>query len=217
MIDDVVNERSGGARKGRRTEYAEITRQAILDAARDLFVRQGYFATKVEEIARTARVAPATVYAVGGGKHGLLRTLIESGTNAEDIPGILARIEAITEPRELIAFIVHATRAKFEEWSGLMRQVVAAAPQEPSVREILQIAHDSMRGGLALTARQLAGMNALREDVDVARATDVLWLYLCNAAYFVRTDDLGWPLDESETWLNDALSFALLDNSSTRT
>lgn len=217
MIDDVVNERSGGARKGRRTEYAEITRQAILDAARDLFVQQGYFATKVEEIARTARVAPATVYAVGGGKHGLLRTLIESGTEAEDIPGILARIEAITEPRELIAFIVHATRAKFEEWSGLMRQVVAAAPQEPSVREILQIAHDSMRGGLALTARQLVGMDALRKDMDVARATDVLWLYLCNAAYFVRTDDLGWTLDESETWLNDALSFALLDSSSTRT
>jgi len=35
-------------------------------------------------------------------------------------------------------------------------------PKEPSVREILQIAHDSMRGGLSLTARQLAGMDALR-------------------------------------------------------
>jgi AcrR family transcriptional regulator len=206
----VVEERSGGARTDRRSEYAQLTRQAILDAARDLFVRKGYFATKVEEIARVARVAPATVYAVGGGKHGLLRTLIESGTNDEDIPAILARIESITEPRELIAFIVHATRAKFEQWSGLMRQVVAAAPQEPSVRESLRIAHESMRGGLASTARQLAGMGALREGMDAARATDLLWLHLCNAAYFIRTDDLGWSLDESETWLNDALPFALL-------
>src|SRR3954471_12480552 len=114
MIDDVVDERGSGARTGGRSEYAQLTRQAILDAARDLFVRKGYFATKVEEIARMARVAPATVYAVGGGKHGLLRTLIESGTTAEDIPGILARIESITEPRELIGFIVHATRVKFE-------------------------------------------------------------------------------------------------------
>lgn len=210
MIDHVVKERSGGARTGRRTEYAQLTRQAILDAARDLFVRKGYFATKVEEIARVARVAPATVYAVGGGKHGLLRTLIESGTTAEDIPGILARLESITEPGELIRFIVHATRTKFEQWSDLMRQVVAAAPQEPSVREILQIAHDSMRGGLSLTAGQLAGMGALRAGMDVSRATDVLWLHLCNAAYFIRTDDLGWSLDESETWLNDTLPFALL-------
>ncbi len=181
-----------------------------MDAARDLFVRKGYFDTKVEEIARMARVAPATVYAVGGGKHGLLRTLVESGTTAEDVPAILARIESIEEPRELIGFIVHATRVKFEQWSGLMRQVVAAAPQEPSVREILRIAHDSMRGGLALTARRLAEMGALRDGMDVSHATDLLWLHLCNAAYFIRTDDLGWTLDASEAWLNDALPSALI-------
>ena len=210
MIRGMAREDGNGARPDRRVEYAQLTRQAILDAARDLFVRQGYFATKVDEIARAARVSPATVYAVGGGKHGLLRTLIESGTGAEDIPGILARITSITEPHELIRFVVHITREKFEQWSGLMRQVVAAAPQEPSVREILQIAHDGLLNGLALTARRLAEMGALREDVDTARATDLLWLHLCNDAYFIRTDDLGWPLDESEDWLNDALPFALL-------
>lgn len=108
----------------------------------------------------------------------------------------------------LIRFIVHATRDQFEHWSGLMRQVVAAAPQEPTVREIQQIAHASMRHGLSLTARQLAKLGALRVDVD--RATDLLWLHLCNAAYFIRTDDLGWSLDESEKWLNEALPRALL-------
>ncbi|WP_410604693.1 TetR/AcrR family transcriptional regulator [Amycolatopsis sp. lyj-90] len=210
MIDDMAHERGDSARKGRRSEYAQLTRQAILDAARELFVRKGYFDTKVEEIALIARVAPATVYAVGGGKHGLLRTLIESGTTAEDITEILARIKSITEPRELIGFIVHATRGKFEQWSGLMRQVVAAAPREPSVREVLQIAHDSMRGGLALTARRLADMGALREGVEASHATDLLWLHLCDAAYFIRTDDLGWSLEESETWLNEALPCALL-------
>jgi hypothetical protein len=74
----------------------------------------------------------------------------------------------------------------------------------------LQIARDSMRGGLALTAGQLQGMGALREGIDAAAATDLLWLHLCNAAYFIRTDDLGWTLDDSETWLNEALTFALL-------
>jgi AcrR family transcriptional regulator len=195
---------------GRRAEYAQQTRQAIVDAARELFVEHGYFSTKVEEIARTARVAPATVYAVGGGKHGLLRTLIESGTNAEDVPLILTRITEATDPADLIRFIVHASRDQFERWSGLMRQVAAAAPQEPTVREIQQIAHASMRHGLSLTARRLAKLGALRDDVDVTRATDLLWLHLCNAAYFVRTDDLGWSLDESESWLNEALPPALL-------
>jgi AcrR family transcriptional regulator len=210
MIHDMASPPSSTAPASRRAEYAQATRQAILDAARDLFVRKGYFGTKVEEIARAARVAPATVYAVGGGKHGLLRTLIESGTTAEDIPGILARIESLSEPHELIRFLVHATRVKFEQWSGLMRQVAAAAPQEPTVRESQRIAHESLRGGLTLTAQRLAGMGALREGLDVTRAADVLWFYLSNAAYFIRTDDLGWSLDESEAWLNETLPFALL-------
>lgn len=205
--------RNSVASTGRRAEYAQITRQAILDAARSLFTQKGYFDTKVDDIAREARVSPATVYAVGGGKHGLLRTLIESGTTAEYVSQTLARIESITDPRELIGFLIHATRVSFEQWSGLMRQVVAAAPQEPSVRKSMEIAHNSFRSGLAMTARRLASMDALREGMDVREATDVLWLYLCNAAYFVRTDDLGWSLDKSETWLNQALPAALLGDS----
>ena len=64
----------------RREEYAETTRQAIVGAARRLFSERGYFATKVDDIAASARVAPATVYAVSGGKQGLLRTLMETVT-----------------------------------------------------------------------------------------------------------------------------------------
>src|SRR5208282_3874935 len=47
----------------RREEYAQATRQAIVDAARRLFSERGYFCVKVDEIAALARVAPATVYA----------------------------------------------------------------------------------------------------------------------------------------------------------
>ena len=70
-------------RMTRRDEYAAATRQAILDAARKLFAERGYFATKVDDIAAKARVAPATVYAVTGGKYGLLTELI---TNLDDRP-----------------------------------------------------------------------------------------------------------------------------------
>lgn len=111
---------------------------------------------------------------------------------------------------------MHATRVKFEQWSDPMRQVIAAAPREPEVWEILQIAKDTMRAGLTLTAQQLAGMGTLRDGADASRATDLLWMHLCNAAYFIRADDLGWTLDESEIWLNDALAFVLFGHSADR-
>ena len=75
-------------RMSRREEYAEATRQAIVGAARRLFSERGYFATKVDDIAALARVAPATAYAVSGGKQGLLRTLTETATNGSGRRGI---------------------------------------------------------------------------------------------------------------------------------
>jgi hypothetical protein len=41
--------------------------------------------------------------------------------------------------------------------------------------------------------------------VNAAQAADILWMYLGNATYFIRTDDLGWPLNRSEAWLNPVL------------
>src|SRR5580700_6586640 len=66
----------------RREEYPDQTRAAVLAAARRLFADNGFFQTKVDEIAKLSRVSPATVYAQCGGKQGLLRSLMDSWTQA---------------------------------------------------------------------------------------------------------------------------------------
>ena len=76
----------------RRQEYAEATRQAIVDTARRLFAERGYFATKVDDIAAEARVAPATVYAVTGGKLGLLNELITTWTTDPIVEATIGHI-----------------------------------------------------------------------------------------------------------------------------
>ena len=194
----------------RRAEYAQATREAILAAARELFVERGFFGTRVEDIARSARVAPATVYAVGGGKSGLLRELIETAVGSEENAAIYARIDAMESPHELIRFIVGVTQAKFRDWSGLMRQVVAAAPQEPGVRESLETARAGMRAGLAHTARVLARLGALRPDMDDGDAVDVLWYFLGNSSYFTLSDELEWPSARTAEWLYEMLAYTLL-------
>src|ERR1700722_9262327 len=66
----------------RREEYADQTRAAVIAAARQLFAENGFFQTKVDQIAKLSRVSPATVYAQCGGKQGLLRSLMDSWTQA---------------------------------------------------------------------------------------------------------------------------------------
>jgi AcrR family transcriptional regulator len=198
------------ATTGRRAEYAAATRRAILDAARDLFIAQGYARTTIEDIAANARVAPATVYAVGGGKKGLLNSTVEEATTAAGVQEAYAMIVAHPDADRLLEWIVHETRTRFETWSDLMRVVTDAAPNEPAAAAALDRARSSLRGALARTAARLDALGRLRADVDVDHATDVLWFHLGNSAYFTLTLDNGWSLDRAEGWLLDSLRRALL-------
>jgi len=57
---------------------SEQRRQAILDAARSLFVSKGYAAVSVDEIVRASGGSKSAVYQFFGGKEGLLAAVTES-------------------------------------------------------------------------------------------------------------------------------------------
>ena len=56
----------------RRQQAAAATREAIVDAAQELFAAQGYGRTTVAQIAELAQVAANTVYTSVGGKADLV-------------------------------------------------------------------------------------------------------------------------------------------------
>src|SRR3982074_2212933 len=104
----------------RREEYAVATRRAIVQSARQLFSERGYFATKVDEIAALARVAPATVYAVSGGKQGLLRTLTDTAVSDPMIAATIRRIEELDDPAAIVRLVAATVRQMREEFGDLL-------------------------------------------------------------------------------------------------
>ena len=56
-----------------RERQRAATRAAVIEAAADRFVDQGYAATSIAEIARAAGVSPETVYGTFGTKREVLR------------------------------------------------------------------------------------------------------------------------------------------------
>lgn len=69
----------------RRTkEDAELTRQALLKAAIKVFSQQGYAATRLEDIAKAAKVTRGAVYHHFGGKAELFAEIVESASQAGD-------------------------------------------------------------------------------------------------------------------------------------
>jgi AcrR family transcriptional regulator len=207
-----VSQRSphGQGDGGRRQEYAEATRQAILDAARRLFAEQGYFSTRVEDIAAAARVASATVYAVSGGKAGLLQKLVDVWSSAPSIEATDQDVRRLDDPVAVIRLVAARARGMREEYGDIMRTILATAPNDAAIAATTEAATRLYRDALTSICQHLADLSSLRDGVDVACATDVLWFYFGYAGLFTMHDDNGWSYDRSEKWLADQAIHAVL-------
>jgi AcrR family transcriptional regulator len=187
----------------RREEYAEATRQAILGAARRLFAERGYFATKVTDIAAEARVAPATVYAVTGGKQGLLDELITNWTTDPIVAATVSHTIESTDPIGMIREIAAATQTMREQWEDIIRLLLNTAPNDPAVADRLSQVTSIYRAAFVPPAERLAELGALRPGMDATHAVDVLWFYFGYNSYFTLHDDNGWSYAEAAHWMAD--------------
>jgi AcrR family transcriptional regulator len=193
----------------RREEYAAATRQAIFDAAHLLFAKRGYFATKVDDIAAKARVAPATVYAVAGGKQGLLQTLIETWTTDPVISATLERVSALDDPLEIVTLTAASSRDMRERFADVIRVMLTTAPHDPDVAQQLEVATKRYREAIAVIACRLLELGALPAGTTMEHASDVLWFYFGYGSYFTLHNECGWPYEKAERWLADQACRAL--------
>ncbi|HET6190843.1 MAG TPA: TetR/AcrR family transcriptional regulator [Trebonia sp.] len=207
--DDRQPEEAGRA-GGRRQEYAEATRQAIVSAARRLFAEKGYFSTRVEDIAAEARVAPATVYAVCGGKYELLKTLVDVWQTSPTIAATLNDLAQLDDPVQIIRVLSERTRQIREEYSDIIKTVLGTAPNDQAVFGTLQEVIARYRGAIDEVSQRLAALEGLRRGTDVQFATDVLWFYFGFSGLSAMHDENGWSYDDAEKWLADEAMRTLL-------
>ncbi|MFI0481947.1 TetR/AcrR family transcriptional regulator [Actinomadura sp. 9N215] len=198
---------------GRRAEYAELTRQAIITAARELFAEHGYFATTINQIAERARVAPATVYAVTGGKHGLIATLVDQWSTAPIIAERGARISAARDPRDVLRLTAEVVRDMRNQYGDIMHTARNVAPHDKSVAESLNAANTRYRSALDAVADHLEALDAL--GVDLAAARDILWFYFGYTGFSTLVNENNWTYDAATTWLTTQTAHALKLNAPT--
>src|SRR5690348_15876004 len=79
-----------------RAEQARVTRRAVVEAARELFVGQGWTATSIEQVAAAAGVSRATVFTVGG-KPELLKLAYDTTFAGDDEDDAMADRSAMKE------------------------------------------------------------------------------------------------------------------------
>jgi AcrR family transcriptional regulator len=189
------------ADRPRREEYPDQTRAAVIDAARRLFAENGFFQTKVEQIARLSRVSPATVYAQCGGKQGLLRSLMDSWTQAppvaESLQESLAGEDAALVMQTLSTAYLQITR----QWGDVIQVVIDVAPHDDESGAVLATAQRRHNRDLTAICRHLENIGALRDGVDARLASRIITYYYGIDGLLRTRDVFGWSLERSNAWL----------------
>jgi AcrR family transcriptional regulator len=206
-----MKSRDGVKRRGydssRRREQAAQTRSAIVFAARDLFVEQGYARTTVADVARRADVSVETIYAGFGNKAALLHRAWDVTIGGDDTeitfherPEILAIRAEPDAAKRLRLHAVEATKAA-ERTAPFQLMVLAAAGADPTAADMLEEIGRQRLTGMGVMASELAATGQLRVEVDECR--DVLWSTTDGMLWHRLVPGRGWTNDRFARWLGD--------------
>jgi AcrR family transcriptional regulator len=157
-----------------------------------------------------SRVSPATVYAQCGGKQGLLRSLMDSWTQAamaiEYHQESLAADDAALVMQTLSTAYLQVT----EQWGDVIRVVIDVAPHDDESGAVLATAQRRHNRSLTEICRHLEDIGALRDDVDARLARRIITYYYGIDGLLRTRDVFGWSLKRSNEWLLAHASAAVL-------
>jgi AcrR family transcriptional regulator len=199
----------------RRRAQARQNRDAVLDAAGTLFLRNGYAATTVAAIAAEAGVSVETVYKAFGNKPGLVRALADAAMAGPGAVPTMRRSDEMSS-REV------DSNALVRKWAAFTVEVT------PRLAPVVLLIRAAATGGSAEMTDLLARLDAerldrmthqaeflrrrgfLRPDVSVTEARDVMWAYTDPAMFELLVLRQGWSLPRYQEFLAAAFAAALL-------
>jgi AcrR family transcriptional regulator len=193
--------------KPTRKRDREATRGRIVDAARDLFLAQGYARTTIADVARAADVAPQTVYWAFGSKAGLVRSIRDAWFASAGTGERIGAVKAIADPGERLDAFAGFMRHQWETGAAALSIQRDAQRVDPDAAADVTAILDTRAKALFEVVRPLGPH--LAPGLTLERAHDqVLALTLLDV--YLELLARGWSGEAYEAWLAAALRAQLL-------
>jgi len=200
-----------------RDEQARRTRQAVVIAARELFLAQGYAATTIDAIAEAAHVSRRTVFNSAGGKSVLLKLAFDWAIVGDDEPVALAdrpevkAVRAEQDPCRALMGWAQLVSNVSARVAPISEVAAVAADSDPAAAELLASFDRSRMLGAAEFIEHLASLgDGLAPGVTQQQAADVCWALMDGHVYRRLVSDRGWTAAQFTQWLYQSVAAIVL-------
>lgn len=200
----------------RRREKARENRVGILDAARRLFLADGYARTSITAVAEEAGVSPDLIYRHFGNKKGLVVELLNYAVTGElDSPKVLEqeRVRAtLDEPdqRRQLEMFADDIADRVRRAQAIDDVIRSAGEVDAEIAEMHAKMHRTRHRNIRGLVEAVAAHGPLRDGLDVETATTTVWMLVGPATRRQLVDGIGWSQEQYAAWLHDAVENYLL-------
>ena len=200
-----------------RADQARATRRAVVDAARDLFVELGWSRTTIDAVATRAGVSRKTVFTAVGGKAALLELALDWALVGDDEPvplsgrQVIAELEQLTEPRELISRWAEFVAELEERAAPLADVLVVAADADPEAAAVHTTSERHRLEGAEFMVAHLTAAGGLRPGLTPERAAAATLVLMDPAVHRTLVKEHGWTRAEYADWIRRAAVAELLE------
>jgi AcrR family transcriptional regulator len=199
-----------------REEQARRTRRAIVAAACELFLAQGYAATTVDAIAEAAHVSRRTVFNAVGSKATALKLALDWAIGGDDEPIAMAdrpavkAIQAERDPRKALTAWAAMVTEVTARVSPISEVLFAAADGDQEAAQLLAEEAASRMFGATGFVSHLASLDGLAPGVTQQQAAELCWALMDGHLYHLLVIQRGWAPAAFTQWLTDSLATVLL-------
>lgn len=191
---------------GRRAQAAK-NRSAIVRAARDLFLEQGYGRTTVADIARAAGVSVETVYAAFGTKATLLHKAWDITVGGDEVeitfherPDVLA-IRAEPDLAKRLRLHAAFSTKTAQRIGPFQLMVLSAAGTDATAADMLEEMGRQRLVGMSVMAADVAATGQLSVSEEECR--DILWSMTDGMLWHRLVVERAWSSERFAEWLGD--------------
>ncbi len=155
------------------TPKRQLTRNRLIEAATEVFAREGLLGATTREIAKVAGVNEVTLFRYFHSKEELLSAVIE-GVSARQVAILSERVEWTGEVENDIRAFAHLYNTMLENNEALIRTFIGEAKRYPeAARRILVETANPLRERLANYLREAIERGRVRSDIEPKLAVEM--------------------------------------------
>jgi AcrR family transcriptional regulator len=175
-------------------------RERIVNAACELFFKQGYHSTSVDQVIAAAGVSKPTVYHYFPTKEDLCVGYLEERTQRE-FDMMDASFKNLTTPKERYSAIIQHVKKRIKSWEyrgcGFMNMLAEIPDPNSPIVAISKRYIDANRDLIVSVVQELKDSSAEYSHLDVKAVADAYYLLIAGAISTCQECRENWPIDRA--------------------